>query len=350
MSRIIKLGLIGFGNVGQGLVSIIKENENVLKDAGLTPIIVAISDPVKGSIYNPRGFDPTQLLETVQQGRSLEELEAQSKGWSSIDMIKNAEIDVMVELALTDLHTGEPAFTHMKEALENGIHVVTTNKGPIALHYKKLLEICERTGALLKVEGTVMSGTPTLVTAMEYLKAAKITKVEGILNGTTNYILTRMNDGCSYEEALTEAQNLGYAEANPDGDVKGYDPAGKIVILANLILNHSLELGNVFIQGITEITKQEIEQAKKHNQTIKLLGRLEQSSEGWKAEVKPVKLDSSHPLSTVHGATNAITFSTEILGDITIIGPGAGRLETGFAVIEDLISINKHIYGPVFVS
>ncbi|MGM8365985.1 homoserine dehydrogenase [Virgibacillus sp. W0181] len=343
MTKKMKLGLIGFGNVGQGLASILKDKKQLLEDSGIAPIIVAISDPIKGSIYNPEGLDIASLLETVQAGKSLEDLEATHKGWSAIETIQNADIDVMVELAYTDLKTGEPAFTHMKEALKKGVHVVTTNKGPIALHYKKLMEVSNQTGAQLRVEGTVMSGTPTLITAMESLKASNITKIEGILNGTTNYILTRMNEGFAYDEALKEAQDFGYAEADPAGDVEGHDAAGKVVILANLVLNQNLELKDVVMKGITNIEIKDMEEARKNNQTIKLLGRLEESSDGWKGEVKPVKIDKEHPLASVNGATNAITFTTEILGDITVIGPGAGRLETGYSVIEDLIAIQKKV-------
>src|SRR5699024_6873388 len=238
---------------------------------------------------------------------------ADYKGWSAQEMIEKGKIDVMVELAPTDLETGEPAFTHMKTALNKGVHVITTNKGPIALHYETLREISEKTGAQLRVEGTVMSGTPTLITAQESLKASNITKIEGILNGTTNYILTRMEEGLAYEKALEEAQELGYAEADPTGDIEGVDRAGKVVILASLLMDKK----------------------------IKLLGRLIYDTAGWKGEVKPIQLDNSHPLANVSGATNAITFSTEILGDITVIGPGAGRLETGYSVIEDLIAIGN---------
>lgn len=341
MSNEINLGLVGFGNVGQGLASIIKNNKEKLQEAGVNPKIVAISDSQKGSIYHPEGFNPALLLETIQKKRSLEELEADYKGWSAQEMIEKGKIDVMVELAPTDLETGEPAFTHMKTALNKGVHVITTNKGPIALHYETLREISEKTGAQLRVEGTVMSGTPTLITAQESLKASNITKIEGILNGTTNYILTRMEEGLAYEKALEEAQELGYAEADPTGDIEGVDPAGKVVILANLLMGQKFKMKDVFTKGITDVTQEDMKEANKNNKKIKLLGRLIYDTAGWKGEVKPIQLDNSHPLANVSGATNAITFSTEILGDITVIGPGAGRLETGYSVIEDLIAIGN---------
>jgi len=336
-----KLALIGFGNVGQGLATIISSKSAELETLGLKVKIVAISDPIKGSIYNPNGLDADLLLETVQSGKTLDTLFAPYTGWSALRTIEEADIDTVVELAYTDLKTGEPALTHMETALRRGLNVITTNKGPVALHYDRLMKLAKENNAYIRVEGTVMSGTPTLLFGLEHLLAAGITKIEGILNGTTNYIITRMMEGRSYSEALREAQELGYAEADPTGDVEGYDAAAKVVILANLLMKQSLKLQDVDREGISKLTPEDIMKAKEENECVKLIGRIECSSKGCTAEVRPMRIPISHPLASIHGATNAITYTTDILGEITLIGPGAGRMETGYAIIADLMAIHK---------
>ncbi|TKH07532.1 homoserine dehydrogenase [Peribacillus simplex] len=336
-----KLALIGFGNVGQGLATIISSKREELEALGLKVQIVAVSDPIKGSIYNPNGLNAELLLETVQSGKMLDTLSAPYTGWSAIRTIEEADIDTVVELAYTDLKTGEPALTHMETALRRGRNVITTNKGPIALHYDKLMILAKENNVYLRVEGTVMSGTPTLLLGLEHLLAAGITKIEGILNGTTNYIITRMMEGKSYSEALREAQELGYAEADPTGDVEGHDAAAKVVILANLLMQQSLQLQDVTREGISKLTPEDIAKAKEDNECVKLIGRIDCSSEGFKAEVRPMRIPISHPLASIQGATNAITYTTDILGEVTFIGPGAGRMETGYAIIADLMAIHK---------
>lgn len=336
-----KLALIGFGTVGQGLAKIISNKKAELEALGMNVQIVAISDPIKGSIYDPNGLDAKLLLKTVQNGKTLDTLSAPYTGWSTLYTIEKADIDTVVELAYTDLKTGEPALTHMETALKRGLNVITTNKGPIALHYDKLMKLAKENNAHLRIEGTVMSGTPTLLFGSEHLIASGITKIEGILNGTTNYIITRMMEGKSYSEALHEAQELGYAEADPVGDVEGYDAAAKVVILANLLMKQSLKLQDVSREGISKLTPEDIKKAKEENECVKLIGRIECSPNGCAAEVRPMRIPISHPLASVQGATNAITYTTDILGEVTLIGPGAGRMETGYAIIADLMAIHK---------
>ena len=173
------------------------------------------------------------------------------------------------------------------------------------------------------------------------LLAAGITKIQGILNGTTNYILDQMSTGVEYKEALMRAQKLGYAEADPTGDVEGYDAAAKVVILGNLLMGLSLSLNDIDRVGIAQITNADIAQAKNENKYWKLIGKVENTKNGYAASVKPEMVSHEHPLSSIRGATNAITYSTELLGDITLVGPGAGRMETGFAVIEDILLIHR---------
>jgi homoserine dehydrogenase len=226
--------------------------------------------------------------------------------------------------------------------LENGKHVVTTNKGPTALYYPELAALAREKGVEIGVEGTVMSGTPALRVGQELLGGTTISKVQGILNGTTNYILTQMESDASYQEALAQAQEHGYAEADPTGDVEGHDAAGKVVILANLLMDAPLTMADVPCQGITQITSAEIAEAKTAGERWKLIGTVEQTKDGVEASVKPLRIPLSHPLASISGATNAITYTTDLLGEVTLVGPGAGRMETGYALLEDLLAIHRN--------
>jgi len=342
--RTIRLALIGFGNVGQGFAQILNEHGAAYeKEFGLKLQIVAVSDMLKGSLYNPAGLDPAALLESIRSHGSLDPVPAPYHGWDALRTIAESNADVVVELSYTDLRTGEPAFTHLRHALAKHKHVVTTNKGPVALHYPELQALAEVNGVQLGVEGTVMSGTPALRMAKELLSAARITRLQGIINGTTNYILTQMEGGASYASALAEAQGRGYAEADPTGDVEGFDAAGKVVILANLLMGAGLSMADVDRTGITRLTPEEITSAADGGERWKLIGKVERVGDRLVASVRPTRLPISHPLASIGGATNAITFTTELLGDVTIVGPGAGRLETGYALVCDLLAIHREL-------
>ena len=174
------------------------------------------------------------------------------------------------------------------------------------------------------------------------LLAAGITRIQGILNGTTNYILGEMEAGADYAMALSQAQELGYAEADPTGDVDGHDAAAKVVILGNLLMGLSITLSDVDCTGISHLTAEDIDRARAESQHWKLIGTVEHTADGYIASVKPIVVAKDHPLAAISGATNAITYTTELLGDITLVGPGAGRIETGYAVIEDILAIHKN--------
>jgi len=337
-----RLAIIGFGNVGQGFAEILRDHgPRLLEQFGVRYRIVGVSDNLKGSIHDPAGFDPGDLLDAVRLSGNLGGIDAPDRGGDGVAMASRSSADIVVELSYTNLETGEPATAHIKAALQAGKHVVTTNKGPVALHFAELSEMARERGLEIGVEGTVMSGTPAVLNGLNLLRPAGIRRVQGILNGTCNYILTRMEQGSSYEDALQEAQDNGYAEADPTGDVEGFDAAGKVVILANLLMNVSIGMDDVDRTGISGLTPADIAAAREAGERWKLIGSLEPSDRGVSASVRPERIPVSHPLASVGGATNAITYSTELLGDVTLVGPGAGRLETGYAVLVDLLEIHR---------
>jgi homoserine dehydrogenase len=338
-----RLALIGFGNVGQGLAQILWEQADELAGRfGVRFEIVAVSDLLKGSIYDPAGFTPATLLTEVQTHGNLDDVVAPHRGWGALRTISESNADVVVEISYTDLNTGEPALGHIRQALAVGKHVVTTNKGPIALQYPALATLAAANNVQIGVEGTVMSGTPALRLGMDLLAGAGIGRIQGILNGTTNYILTQMEAEISYEGALAEAQAQGYAEADPTGDVEGYDAAGKVVILANLLMDAPLTMADVERTGITGLMLADIQAARQAGERWKLIGTVEKQGGKVVASVRPLRLPAAHPLANVSGATNAITYTTNLLGDITLVGPGAGRVETGYALLGDLLAIHRN--------
>jgi homoserine dehydrogenase len=335
-----RLALIGFGNVGRALTEVILERVDLYKKQfGLEFVIVAVSDARKGSVYEPKGLDVKALLGATD---SLEILNAEHKGWGALDTAQGADYDILCEMSFTDLQTGEPASSYIRAALEVGKHAVTTNKGPVALHYQELTQLAQDNHVIFGAEGSVMSGTPTIRLGQELLAGAGIQKIEGILNGTTNYILTQMESGMSYADALAEAQAKGYAEADPTGDVEGFDAAGKVAILANVLLNVALKVSDVEREGISKLTLQDIADAKAKGERWKLVGKLERLANN---TVKPQCVSMSHPLAGVMGATNAITFTTDLLGETTIIGAGAGRKETAYALLQDMLAIHRTSLG-----
>lgn len=340
-----KLALIGFGTVGQGLAQILHDKATTLRqNFDFEAQVVAVSTRSRGSLYNPAGLDLGQLLQVMQTSGQLADYPDSpglQRGWDNLQIIRESNADTVVEISYTNLTTGQPAIDHCRAAFESGKNVVTANKGPVALAYQQLSALATAKGVRFGIEGTVMSGTPSLRLALVSLAGNEISEVSGILNGTTNFILTKMEEGLSYEAALQQAQQLGYAEADPTADVEGYDAAGKVAILANVVWNVALKPGDVTCQGITRLTQADIQQAKAEGKRWKLIGRARQETGQVIGTVQPQALPVADPLANVMGATNAVTFMCDLMGPITLIGAGAGKLQTGFALLNDLINIDR---------
>ncbi|MCK5330041.1 MAG: homoserine dehydrogenase [Candidatus Marinimicrobia bacterium] len=343
-----KIALIGFGTVGQGLCEILINKKDYLKEKyNFAWKVVAVSDPVKGSVYCPDGLNVEMLLKLANEETSLEEYDckcdkaAPQFGWDALKTIRESNADTICELAFTNVETGQPAIDHCKAAFETGQNVVTSNKGPAAIDYTGMQSIAEKNNVKFMIEGTVVSGTPVLNLIDGPLAGCEISSIKGILNGTTNYILTRMEAGMAYTDALKKAQELGYAEADPTGDVEGFDAMAKVIILANVVMKAGITATEVEREGITGITTEMIDQAKSKNARWKLLGAIEKSTDGINASVKPEMITMTHPLAGIMDATNALTFTTDLLGDITIVGAGAGRIETGYSILTDILAIHR---------
>jgi homoserine dehydrogenase len=338
----MRLLFVGFGTVAQGLSELLIEKKEELKQHfGLDWEVTGIVDMLKGSAHNPGGLDLEEIMAIVGDGRSISEYPDGGCDLGAFQMIERAEADAMLEVTYTDIKTGQPATDHIRSALNRGMHVTTTNKGPLALFSSELVELAATEGVKFLYEGTVMAGTPLLNLIRETLAGSAFSEMKGILNGTTNYILTQMEAGMDYAAALAQAQELGFAEAVPDADVLGWDALAKVTILANVVFGASLAPDDSPCTGITEITPEQIAAAAAEGKRHKLIGRVWREGGTVRASVEPQLVDLDHPLAGVGGATNAMTITTDTLGDVTIVGPGAGRRETGFSLLNDLIAIAK---------
>ncbi|MEJ5328027.1 MAG: homoserine dehydrogenase [Candidatus Bathyarchaeia archaeon] len=337
----MRIILIGFGVVGKSVTAILaRRYAEKVKDYGFNPKIVAIVD-IDGAVINPRGLS-TEKLETLRQkGAPISaDPEFGHPGMTALDVIESVEAEVVVEVTPVNIKNGEPAMSHITTAFKTGKHVVTTNKGPLALALPALMELAEYNNVYLRFSGTVGGGTPMLEFAKRCLAGDKILAIKGILNGTTNYILTEMaQNRVSFQEALANAQKLGYAETDPTMDIEGFDTACKIVILTNWVMNKKVTLRDVDRTGIRDVTLQALDEAAKRGNTIKLIGAIDGKG---KPTVKPMEIPKNSPLC-VSGVLNAVTFYTEFAGEQTLVGKGAGGIETASAVLRDLLEIRRRL-------
>jgi homoserine dehydrogenase len=340
----LRLSILGFGVVGQGLAELLHTKRELLRrDFDLDISLVGVANSRHGFIYRAEGLDIPTLLDLATQRLPLTQHPDVQHWESPLQGLASSDSDVLAEATGTNLRDAEPGISHIRTALAKGMHVVTANKGPAALAAAELCALAQQHGVQLRMESTVMAGTPVLSTIREGMAGVHVQEVRGILNGTTNYILSAMAQGRDYAEVLAEAQAQGYAEADPTADIEGYDVVAKTLILSALVFGHALKPEQVYRQGITAVTREQIQQAQAAGKCIKLVASLTRSVDGELpiARVEPVSLPLTDALAHLDGTMNAITFYTDSLSAVTISGPGAGRLETGQGLLADLIAIGR---------
>ena len=323
----IRVAVLGLGSVGKGVLGMIARKD-------LDIIVTGVADS-KSGLIDPSGLDIGAVLLAKKTGP------CGNTSLSANEVVSRAEYDILVEVTPTDAGNGEPALSYMKLAIERGKHIVTSNKGPISLHMKELKNLAREKGVLVRYEATVGGAIPIMHTLGNGLAGNKFLALYGVLNGTCNYILTRMAaEGLTYEQALAEARELGYAEADPTYDVKGIDAAIKLVILANTIWDNGASLDSVDITGIDLLTTDALRLAEEKGCTIRLIA--EAFPERGVLRVSPRIIRKDHPL-VFEGTLNAITLETDMAGEITLIGKGAGSIETASAIIGDILFISSHV-------
>lgn len=334
----MKICIVGFGSVGQGVARVFQMKKDEIKgEYGLDLDLVAALDR-SGAAVDPDGLDLEILLDAKERtGKVSDYPKGGVEGLSGMDVLEKVEYDCLVEVTPTNIEDGEPALSHILKAMNDGKDVVTSNKGPLALKFSELARTAEGNGVKFKYEASVGGAMPIINFAHETLSGSKIESIYGILNGTTNYILSRMaKEGSSYEQTLNEAQEMGIAETDPTQDVEGEDAACKVVILANSILNMDVTYSDVRVTGISQITPESISLAKKEGYLIKLIGEVSNDS----LEVAPRLVKEGSPFA-VGGTLNVATLKTDLADDVTVVGKGAGSIETASAILSDIISIWK---------
>lgn len=306
----MKIAILGYGTVGKGLIEMIEGNKEK-RNIEIKGILVRDKNKYKSSKY------ANIITEDIE------------------DIFKN-DIDILVEL-MGGLH---PSYEYIKRALENKINVVTANKDMLAEYGYKLVKIAKENEVSLKFEASVGGGIPVLKPLTESLEGNDIESMYAILNGTTNFILSKMyNEGLSYEEVLKEAQELGFAEANPEADVEGYDAARKLSILSTLAYHRRVYWKDFYLEGISKIDMKDMDYAKKLGCKIKLVGQSRKNKENVSGFVRPVLVDNDSLLSKIDNEYNIVVFNGDSVGEVSFVGKGAGKEPTGSAVYADLIDI-----------
>lgn len=330
-SSVISIGLIGLGIVGSNLISIIHENGEFYKNQyGLDFVFNAIFE-FDGALINENGLN----LKEIMNSEDIRSLSSWTVGIKAEEYIPKLKAEIIIEATPVNSETGEPALKHILTALNSKKHVITPNKAPFYLKYHEIIKTAEKNGVSVKFEATVGSAIP-LLSIKKTLAGNRITKIVAVLNGTSNYILSRMtNEGVDFELALKEAQELGISETDPTLDIEGYDAAGKLVILANHLMGMNKTIKDVKISGITHVNKQIIELASKDKKLVKHLGIAKKNGE---LEVSLKLIKDNSPLA-VDGTLNAVYFETDLAGEIILTGRGAGGPEAAAGIISDIINI-----------
>ena len=341
MTRNVRYALIGLGNIGRNLLDIIiHRQEAIAADYGLRFVLVGAADS-SGAALSADGLDGADIRDSKQAGLGVAGISGVGRpGMTALEMLESAGAELLVDASPTNLQTGEPGLSCQRWALEHGLHVVAANKGPLVLHYQELTEQAHRQGVRLSFSGTVAGGLPTVNIGVRDLAGSGVTRIEGIFNGTTNYILSCMlEDEVSYDEALRGAQRVGIAEADPTLDVDGWDAANKLVIIANSVLRRPTTLSDLEVEGIRKIRLADLQAAQKAGQAIKLLAVAERQGDDYALSVRPTTLPADHILARTGRWDMAVVYYTDYMGVISAVIEEKGPVPTSAAVLRDMINV-----------
>ena len=338
------LALIGFGNVGRELASLlIKKEEEIRHNYGVTYTVTGITTGSHGRAIDPGGIDLQIALDTTahqnkDRARSLNDLSFGKPPANSPEFIRMCEADVLFENSPVNYSTGQPALDHFRLALDLGMHVITANKGPVVHAYQELTELARARNVKFYFESTVMDGAPVFGIFRDTLPTANLKSLRGILNSTTNMILSRMESGMEFEDAVTYAQQIGIAETDPSGDVDGWDAAIKVAALTTVLMGIPIKPQAVDREGIRAITLADIEQARREGKRWKLLCTASLEGDRVVARVAPELVTPDTPFYLVEGTTSLIQFESDVLGRMTIIEEDPGPHTTAYGCLADFIN------------
>jgi len=329
--------LAGFGHVGKAFFGLIQEKNEYLRNHYSLALKFQALLRSDGGLIADSGISSESFPDAP--GRNWASSPLWKPGLTAESVLRTVQPGILVECTPSNIQTGEPGLGHIRTALEAGWHVVTANKGPLVVDFKGLQALARRNHLVLKYSAATAAALPTLDVGRYSLAGAEIRTIEGVLNGTSNYILTRMGEGAEYKAALREAQEKGIAEHNPELDIEGWDTAMKLLLIANSVLGLDLTLKDIKVEGITHIPAGRLKRAKQTGKAVKLIGTIIRVGGDWEAEVSPKTIDRSHPLFGVTGTNKGITFLTDTMGSVTVTGGKSDPRGAASALLKDIIHI-----------
>ena len=319
--------------MGQGVAEAIAKKNDLLQNILGEKVRIVGAFDSSSHVLNRSGLDPMDLLRIKMANRNLGKKTTEDIK----DILPRIEYDTLVEMTPTNIKNGQPGLGHIRSALSAGHNVVTSNKGPLALKFREISKLAKKNNAMLRFEASVGGATPVINLASELLICENIYSIRGIMNGTCNYILNRMEtEGMQFEPALREAQQMGYAETDPSYDIDGIDSACKVAILANAIMSKDITVNDVSRTGIRGINLAAVNLAGQDKKVVRLIGEVTDRG----GEVSPRLIPVGHPLS-IGGTLNTFSIQTDLAGEITVAGRGAGRAETSSAVMSDIFAVMR---------
>ena len=333
-----KLALLGFGNVGQSTTELLLRKQTELKETyNITFSVTGIATGSHGRAINLSGLDLIKVLESTRNGQNLDAFSS-LPSLDSIDFIKKCGADVLFENSPVNYETGQPAIDHLRCALGLGMYAITANKGPVVHAWQELKALAKSKGREFYHESTVMDGAPIFSLFRNALPAARLNSFEAILNSTTNMILSQMEAGGSFDEAVKYAQQIGIAETDPSGDVDGWDAAIKIAAIATVLMDLPIKPAQIERTGIRGITPEMIASARQQGKRYKLICRAERNGDGFKGKVAPELVSMDSPFYSVDGTSSIVRFNTDVLGGLTIIETDPGAHTTAYGLLADFIN------------
>lgn len=332
--------LLGFGKVGGAFCDLLRQI-----DEGIT--LVGVATRTHGCLFNQEGLSRESIARfrkaRTSTGGAVDLPE--TRAWHAMELIEKARFDVLVESTHSNLWTGEPAMTFLRAGLEQGAHVITSNKGPLLRAFDVLTRLAVRKGRAFLYESTVLAGTPLFSLVREGLPLGPIDGFEGALNGTTNYILDLMEKGSSFDEALRDAQRHGFTESDPLLDVEGWDSAAKGIVVARALMGAgAVDFEDLSFEGIRQVTSQMLEEGRRAGGRVRLITRILPGPEGPEIAVRPEILPLAHPLSSLSGVQCGAVILSRHLGEVTVMGPGTGPVHTAYGLIRDLWSVRRDLW------
>jgi len=340
------LAFIGFGNVARSLARLLERKSDLMKSKyNITYSVTGIATGSHGFAVNPNGLDVNKALELVESKQSISSLSSTTVN-NSLEVIQNSKADVMFENSPVNTQTGQPAIDHIRTALELGMHAITANKGPVVHGYRDLTALAESKGKKFRFESVVLGGAPVFSVMRESFPLAELSSIKGIFNATTNIILSRMENGESYEDAVKFCQSIGVAETDPTNDVDGWDAAIKVAALVTVLMDTPMTPQQVNPTGIRGITSEMIAKAKAEGKRYKLVCSAEKVGDTVKASVAPELVDSTSPLYGMMNSNTGVAFRTDVILDYSITqserpGMQGGPVETAYGLFADFVNLAK---------